>query len=83
MKLYLTTISIAMTVIAAINIFFETASVPYIIFAVIGCTVLQIALDGAMAILIRLTPDHWYGADDPRFDISNKEKNKDTRSRVL
>lgn len=74
MKLYLTTISVAMTVIAAINVFFETASVPYIIFAVIGCTVLQIALDGAMAILIRLTPDHWYGADDPRFDISNKEK---------
>ncbi len=74
MKLYLSIIGVAMTVIAGVNIALGTASWHYVIIAVIWCTALQFALDGALAILIRLTPDRWYGADHPWFGVSNLEK---------
>jgi hypothetical protein len=45
MKLYLTTIGIAMLIISAVNIIFGTASWYFIVIAVIWCTVLQFALE--------------------------------------
>ena len=74
MKLYLSTIGIAMAVIAAVNILIGTASWYYIILAVIWCTALQFALDGTVAILVRLTPDRWYGMEKTCFHVSEREK---------
>ena len=82
MKLYLTVIGIAMAVISAVNIAFETASAHYIIIAVIWCTALQFALDGGLAILIKLTPDRFYRADDPRFEVSSKAHKRLARLKV-
>ena len=75
MKLYLSTIGIAMTIIAAFNIAFDTASWYYVVVAVVWCTALEFALDGGMAILIRLTPDRWYGVDNRLFHVSEFERN--------
>lgn len=74
MKLYLSIIGIAMVIIAALNIIFDVASWYYVIAAVIWCTALQFVLDGIIAILIRITPDKYYGADNPRFEVSGKSK---------
>ena len=73
MKLYIIFISTAMAIIAALNIVFETASVVPILLAVFVCTAMQFTLDGAIAILIRLTPDSWYGSDNSHFDVSDLE----------
>lgn len=70
MKLYLSVIGIAMAVVAALNLIFEVAPWYYVIAAVIWCTALQIALDGLLAIIIRLTPDRYFGADNPHFAVS-------------
>ena len=75
MKLYLSTIGIAMAIIAAFNIAFDTASWYYVVVAVVWCTALEFALDGGMAILIRLTPDRWYGVDNRLFHVSEFERN--------
>ena len=48
MKLYLTVIGIAMTVIAAVNIAFGTASWYYAVIATVWCTALQFAFDGSL-----------------------------------
>lgn len=79
MKLYLTVIGIAMAVISAFNIAFKTASWYYVVIAVVFCTALQFALDGAIAIIIRLTPDRWYGIDHPYFKVSDRERSLYTR----
>ncbi len=74
MKLYLSVIGIAMAIISAVNIALGTAPWHYAVIAVIWCAALQFALDGGMAILIRLTPDRWYPAEHPRFRVSDREK---------
>lgn len=82
MKLYLTIIGIAMAIIAGGNIAFGTAPVHYIIIAVIFCTVLDFAIDGLMAILIRLTPDRWYGVHSSLFAVSVREQKLYKRLKV-
>ena len=82
MKLYLTIIGIAMAVIAGVNIAFGTAPVHDIIIAVVFCTVLDFAIDGLMAILIRLTPDRWYGVHSPLFAVSAGEQKLYKRLKV-
>ena len=74
MKLYLSVIGIAMAIVAAINLIFETAPWYYVISAVIWCTVLQFALDGLIAILIRVTPDRYFDVDNPYFAVSEKSQ---------
>ena len=74
MKLYLSVIGIAMAIVAAINLIFETAPWYYVISAVIWCTVLQFALDGLIAILIRVTPDRYFDIDNPYFAVSEKSQ---------
>lgn len=74
MKLYLTVIGIAMLIISAFNIAFRTAAWYYIVIAVILCTALQFALDGLIAIIINKLPDRLFGADDPRYRVSEREK---------
>lgn len=74
MKLYLSVIGIAMLIISVVNIIFATASWYHIIIAVIVCTALQFALDGALAILINKMPDRWFGVDHPLYRVSEWEK---------
>ena len=74
MKLYLTVIGIAMLIISAFNIAFHTAPWYYCIIAVILCTALQFALDGLIAIIINKLPDRFFGADNPRYCVSEQEK---------
>ena len=74
MKLYLSTIGISMIIIAASNIAIETASWYYVIFAVTWCTVLAFMLDAAIAIIVNKMPDRWFGAYNPLFNVSNREK---------
>ena len=70
MKLYLTTIGIAMAVVAAVNMIFKPESWLYIVISVFWCTALQFALDGLIAILIRITPDRYYGTENKHFEVS-------------
>lgn len=74
MKLYLTIIGIASAIIAAVNIACGVASWYYVLIAVCFCAVLDFAIDGGMAILIRLTPDRLYPPFSPRFAVSEREK---------
>lgn len=74
MKLYLSTIGIAMAVIAAINIAVGTAPWYYVILAVVWCTALQFLLDGSAALLIHRMPDRYFGADHPYFQVSESER---------
>lgn len=74
MKLYLSTIGIAMALISALNIVFQTALWYRVIIAVIWCTALQFALDGLLAILINKMPDKWFGVNNPLYDVSFKER---------
>ncbi len=74
MKLYLTVIGIAMAIISIVNILFRTASWYAVIIAVIICTALQFALDGAIAILINKLPDRYFGVDHPLYQVSEGEK---------
>lgn len=74
MKLYLSIIGIAMTVISAVNILFGTASWYYIILAVIWCTALQFAFDGTIAFLINKMPDGWFGVNNRWYHVSEAEK---------
>ncbi len=82
MKLYLSTIGIAMTVISAINIAFGVAVWYYVIASVVWCTALCFALDGGIAILINKMPDCWFGVDNPRFEVSKREMELYKRLRV-
>lgn len=74
MKLYLSTIGIAMLVISMFNIVFETASWYYVMIAVVWCTALQFALDGLIAIAINKMPDRWFGVDNPLYYVTKHEK---------
>ena len=82
MKLYLSIIGVAMAIIAAINIVLGIAPWHYAVIAVVWCAVLQFALDGFMAIVIRLTPDRWYGVENPHFTVSEWEKKLYKRVKV-
>lgn len=74
MKLYLSIIGIAAALISAVNIAVGVAAWYYVIAAVIWCIALQFALDGAVAIIIKATPDRWYGVNNPHFNVSDREK---------
>ena len=74
MKLYLSTIGIAMAVIAAINIAVGTAPWYYVILAVIWCTALQFLLDGLAALLIHWLPNRYFEVDHPYFQVSESER---------
>ncbi|MBQ7343924.1 MAG: hypothetical protein IJW53_04065 [Clostridia bacterium] len=82
MKLYFTTIGIAMAFISAVNIALEMASWYYILISVVWCTALQFVLDGAVALSIRMTPDRLYGIDNPLFHITEWEKEMYKRVQV-
>ena len=73
MKLYLSTIGIAMLVISILNIVFGTAYWYYVLIAVVWCTALQFALDGLIAIIINKMPDGWFGVDNPAYYVSKGE----------
>ena len=74
MKLYLSTIGIAMLLISAVNILFGTAAWYYVVISVIWCTALQFALDGFIAIAINKMPDKWFGVDNKLFCVTEKER---------
>ncbi len=74
MKFYLTVISVAMLIISAVNIIFDTAAWYNIIILVVVCTALQFALDGIIAIIINKMPDKLFGVDSPLYDVSEAEK---------
>ena len=75
MKFYLTVIGIAMLIISAINIIFDTANWYNIIILVVVCTALQFALDGIIAIIINKMPDKFFGADNSLYNVSKFETN--------
>ena len=74
MKLYLSVIGVCMALIAAFNIVFETVSWYCVIISVVWCTVLQFVFDGAMAIMIRLMNDKYFGVDNPHFKVSARSR---------
>lgn len=74
MKLYLSTIGIAMLIISAVNIIFSTESWYYIIIAVVWCSVMQFALDGTLAIIINKMPDKWFGVENRLYHVTEWEK---------
>jgi len=82
MKLYFTVIGIAMLVIAAVNLAFQTAPWYWIIAGVVACTALQFALDGLIAMLINKLPDRWFGVDNPFYNVSETEKRLYKRLKV-
>jgi glycosyl-4,4'-diaponeurosporenoate acyltransferase len=82
MKLYFGMIGGAMALISAVNIALGVAEWYVVILAVVGCTVLQFALDGALAFLTHVMPDSWFGVDNPLYRISEWEKRLYKRLRV-
>ena len=82
MKLYLTTIGIAMLIIAAVNLLFGVAPWYYVLIAVVWCTALQFAIDGGLAFIINKMPDRWFGVDNPLYYVSELEKRLYKRLRV-
>ena len=74
MKLYLSIIGVAVAIISALNIIFETAAWYYVIIACAFCVALQFALDGLIAITINKMPDAWFGADNALYRVSEAEK---------
>ncbi len=82
MKLYLSIICVAMLVISALNIALGIASAHYVIIAVVWCTALQFALDGLIAIVIKMLPNRWFGVDNPLYLVTKAEKNLYKKLRV-
>lgn len=82
MKLYLSTIGIAMFAISLLNIAFETAAWYNVIISVLWCTALQFAFDGSIAIIINKLPDGWFGVDNPLYKVSKPERELYKRLRV-
>ena len=74
MKLYLSVILSAMTIVGAVNILVGTAVWYYVIFSVIWCTALQFVLDAIIAFTISKMPCEWFGIDKRIFFVSKKEK---------
>ena len=82
MKLYLTTIGIAMLIIAAVNFAIGAAAGYYVVILVIWCTALQFAIDGGIAFLINKMPNGWFGADNVLYYVTDAEKRLYKRLRV-
>lgn len=83
MKLYLSVIGVCMFIISAINIAAGTAAWYYVIAAVVWCTVLCFLLDGVMAIFVnKILPGSLFGADNPHFEVSEREKELYQKLRV-
>ena len=82
MKLYLSVIGVAMAIISAINIIFNTATWYNVIIAVVLCTAAQFALDGLFAIIINKMPDRWFAVNNPLYNVSETEKNLYKKLRV-
>ena len=82
MKLYLTVIGIAMALIAAANIIFETAVWYYVIVAVIWCTALQFIFDGIIAITVNNLPLSWFKGEGRFFRVSDRERSLYKKLRV-
>ena len=74
MKLYLSVIGAAMSIICVLNIACQTAPPHYVIIATVWCTALQFALDGFLAIVIKKLPDGWFGVDNPLYNVSERER---------
>ncbi len=82
MKLYLSVIGIAMLIIAATNIVFNTATWYNIIILLVVCTALQFALDGLIAIIINKMPDKFFGVNNRLYNVSEAEKSLYKKLRV-
>ncbi len=82
MKLYLSTIGIAMLVISAINLLIGSVPWYYVVISVVWCTALQFALDGTIAFLINKMPDRWFGADNVLYSVTDVETRLYKRLRV-
>ena len=74
MKLYLSVIGVAMAIISAINIIFNTATWFNVIIAVVLCTAAQFAFDGLIAIIINKMPDRWFAVNNPLYNVSKFEQ---------
>ena len=74
MKLYLSVIGVAMAIISAINIIFNTATWYNVIIAVVLCTAAQFALDGLIAIIINKMPDTLFSVSNPIYNVSELEQ---------
>lgn len=74
MKLYVSTITIAMLVISLVNISLRVASWYYVICAVVWCTALQFAIDGFIAIVINKMPNAWFGVENPLYHVTKTER---------
>ena len=82
MKLYLSVIGAAMALIAAVNIILGVASWYYVVIAVVWCTALQFAIDGAFAIAVNKMPDRWFGVDNTLYRVSEWEQKLYKKLRV-
>ena len=82
MRLYLSIIGGAMSVISAVNIAVGIAPWYYVIATVIWCTALQFALDGFWAIVINKMPNKWFGVDNSLYRVSEWERDLYKRLQV-
>ena len=73
MALYFTVIGTAMLIISIINIVLDLAQWYYVIVAVVWCTALQFALDGAIAFIIHKLPERWFHVENRLFNVSGAE----------
>ena len=71
-----------MLIISAVNIAFGVAPWYYVVVAMVWCVAVQFAIDGLIAIIIKLTPDRLYPWDSPRYEVSEREKELYRRLRV-
>lgn len=74
MKLYLSTVGIAMLTVSGLNILFGTAPWYHIICAVIYCVILNFMLDAAIAILIKIMPNRWFMPENPSYHVFSFER---------
>ena len=74
MRLYLSTIGIAMLIIAAFNTALGISAWYVAAISVVWCTALQFALDGTIATLINKMPDGWFGVDNRLYHVSKWER---------
>jgi hypothetical protein len=74
MKLYLTVIGIAMAIVSVFNIAFGVEAWYYIVIATVWCTALQFAFDISIAGIIKAMPDKWFGVDNPRYLVTDRER---------
>ena len=82
MKLYLSVIGVAMAVIAAVNLVFQTAAWYYILASVVLCTAAQFALDGLIALIINKLPDRFFAPENPFYRVSKAEQELYKKLRV-